>query len=58
MPHKIDRDEWRTIGREALALLPRLIGSLLDGKLSRDEASGILPGLERIVAAVKSALED
>jgi hypothetical protein len=58
MPHKIDKAEWRVIGREALALLPRLIGSLLDGKLSRDEASGILPGLERIVAAVRSALED
>ena len=58
MPHKIDRSEWRTIGREALALLPLLIGSLLDGKLSRDEASRILPGLERVVAAVRGALED
>ena len=55
---KIDKAEWRLIGREAVALLPRLIGSLLDGRLSRDEAAAILPGLERIVAAVKSALED
>ena len=55
---KMDVRERKAIGREAVEILPRVIGALLDGKISAAEAADILPRLMRVVNAIKSALED
>lgn len=55
---KIDKAEWGDIGRAALAILPRVVVALIDGRLSRDEAAALLPEVERLYLAIRDAAQD